>query len=237
MPDRKGESSAMLSNDQPLEARASRMTTTGHNARIHYEGQAIVSQGANRIWGDVIDIDRTARVLTARGHVRTQFLDQQKSPPKPLADGAAVVEAAQPARAASVVTVDASDLVYTEADRMACYTGGVHLVRPGLDLKAESVKAWLNDSKADSALNHAFADGKVAILRTDPARTVTGGSEHAEYYAADQRLFLSGGEPTLVDSLRGVTKGRELTYFANLDKLLVNGVKQEPAKTRIIRRH
>jgi lipopolysaccharide export system protein LptA len=204
MPDHKGKSSAMLTNDQPLEARARKMQTTGRNQKIHYEGQALAWQGANRIWGDTIDIDRAGRRLAAQGQVRSQFVEKEKSGSTPQTQ----------TKAPDCVMIYASALVYTEADRLAHYTGGVHLVRPGMDVKAAEMRAFLNDAKSDSSLDHAYADGSVEILRKEPERTLTGTSEHAEYYTADERIFLSGGQPVLVDSLHGVTKGQQLTYYS-----------------------
>ena len=56
-------------------------------------------------------------------------------------------------------------------------------------------------------------------------RTRTGTSEHAEYYADDGKVILKGGEPLLVDSLKGQTDARkQLTWFANDDRLIVDGV-------------
>ena len=66
--------------------------------------------------------------------------------------------------------------------------------------------------------------------------TLTATSEYAEYYSTDQRMILSGGQPTVVDSTRGTTKGKLLTYWANDDKLLVNGAKKEPVSTRLQKR-
>ncbi|MGC9970976.1 MAG: LPS export ABC transporter periplasmic protein LptC [Bryobacteraceae bacterium] len=222
LPDQNGKSSSMLSHDEPLNATAGRMQTSERNRKIHYEGQTVAWQGANRIWADSLDIDRAGRRLSARGHVRTQFLDQPKdSPGKSRA-------------APAFANVESAALVYTEADRLAHYAGGAHLTRAGMDVKASEIRAYLNESGADSSLDRAYADGRVAILQ--PARNLTGTSEHAEYYAADQKVILSGGDPTLVDSVRGSTKGRVLTYWANDDKLLVNGTEKEPVKTRIKRR-
>jgi lipopolysaccharide export system protein LptA len=222
LPDQNGKSSSMLSHDEPLNATAGRMQTSERNRKIHYEGQTVAWQGANRIWADVLDIDRIARSLSARGHVRTQFLDQRKN--------SAGKSAASPA----FVNVESAALVYTEADRLAHYTGGAHLTRAGTDVKASEIRAYLNESSADSSLDRAYADGHVLILQ--PARNLTGTSEHAEYYAADQKIVLSGGDPTLADSVRGSTKGRVLTYWANDDKLLVNGTEKEPVKTLVKRR-
>jgi lipopolysaccharide export system protein LptA len=213
----------MLSNDQPLQAQADRMQTTGHNQKIHYQGHAIAWQGSNRVWGDTIDIDRVARSLSASGHVRTQFMEKQ--------------QAATAKAAPTFIVVDAAELVYVESNRLAHYTGGVHMVRPGMDVQSGEIRAFLNDAKSDSSLDHAIADGKVRILRHEPGRTLNGTGEHSEYYAKEVRIFLNGGDPVLVDSVRGTTHGRELTYYVNNDKLLVDGVETQPAATRILRRH
>ncbi len=228
VPEQKGTSSSVLSQEEPLNARAGRMTTSERNKKIHYQGDVIAWQGANRIWADTLDIDRVNRRLTAHGNVRTQFLDQEKNRP--------AASAAKAKPAAVFIRITASNLDYSEADRLAHYTGGSHLTRPGMDVKASEIRAWFNDSKSDSSLDRAFADGAVEVVRTEPGRTLTGTSEHAEYYAADQKIVLVKGDPTLVDTAHGSTKGRELTYWANNDKLLVNGVEKDPVKTLIRRR-
>ncbi len=227
LPEKKGTSTSVLSQEEPLNARAARMTTSERNRKIHYQGDVIAWQGANRIWADSLDIDRTSRRLAAHGNVRTQFLDQQSA----RSNGAAK---AKPA--AVFLRVTAQDLVYTEAERLAHYTGGARLTRPGMDVKASEIRAWFNDGKSDSSLDRAFADGAVEVVRTEPGRTLTGTSEHAEFFAADQKVILNRGDPKLVDSARGYTKGRELTYWANNDKLLVNGAEKDPVKTLIKRR-
>lgn len=222
-PDKKGPSSAMLSNEEPVNARAQRMRATDRNQKVRYEGQAVAWQGANRIWADTLDIDRAARRLHACGNVRTQLLDRRKA-------------AAKPPAASSFVHIEAPDLVYTETDRLAHYTGGAHMVRPGLDVKSSEIRAYLNDSNADSSLDRAYADGRVAILRTAPDRTLTATGEHAQFFAREDKIVIEEGDPTLVDSLRGTTKGARLTYWTNLDKLLVNGEEKIPVRTMIKRR-
>ena len=61
--------------------------------------------------------------------------------------------------------------------------------------------------------------------------TRTGTSEHAEYYADDGKVILNGGRPLLVDSKEGRTQGEQLTWWANDDRLLVNGVPNSPVKS------
>jgi len=237
MPDRQGSSSAMLSNDEPMQATAARMRATDRNHLFHYEGQAVAWQGSNRVWGDAIDIDRTARRLSANGHVRTRFMEKKKKEDGAATDGAGKAAAQPTPGAPTFVTVEAAALVYTESDRVAVYTGGTHLVRPGMDVKGSEIRAFLNDAKADSSLDHAIADGHVSILRTEPDRTLTGTGEHCEYYTQGERIFMKGGHPVLVDSVRGTTKGSELTYYVDDDKLIVNGEKKDLVTTRVLRRH
>ena len=42
-------------------------------------------------------------------------------------------------------------------------------------------------------------------------------------------MLLDGGDPLLVDSVKGKTTGKQLTWFANNDRLLVDGVESRPA--------
>jgi lipopolysaccharide export system protein LptA len=141
-----------------------------------------------------------------------------------------------PPRAPVFVVVESAALVYTEADRLAHYTGGAHLVRPGMDVRAREIRAYLSEPGKDNSLDRAVADGGVEILRTQPGRTLRGTGEHAEYYATPARIVLNGGEPMLADSARGTTRGRELTYFPDEDKLLVNGQETQPVVSRIKKR-
>jgi lipopolysaccharide export system protein LptA len=120
--------------------------------------------------------------------------------------------------------VRAPDLHYTGETRIAHYQGGAAMVRPGLTVTGKELLAYLNDSDADNSLDKAFAEGAVKIVSTADRRTRTGTSDHAEYYATDQKVILNNGDPLLVDSLKGQTRGKQLTWWANNDRLLVNGV-------------
>ncbi len=83
-PDRKGASSAMLSNDEVMQAVGDKMISTGENKHIRYEGNARAWQGANRVDADRIEIDRDRRVMEAHGKVVSQFADksEDKAPDK-----------------------------------------------------------------------------------------------------------------------------------------------------------
>ena len=218
----------MLSGDEPLQAVAQRMTAKNGNRLVHYEGNVVLWQGASRIEADRVDIDREKRTLVASGKVRTQFAEQSeanKTPapgPRPPAPLFTVVQSAQ--------------MVYTEQNRLAHYTGGVLLVRPGLRVKGAELRAFLAAEGADSRIEKAYADGRVEIDAAGGGRTRRGTGEHAEYYTAEQKIILRGGQPQLVDSKGGSTRGTELTYYANDDRLQVIGAPGQPATSRIRRK-
>ena len=137
-------------------------------------------------------------------------------------------------------------MVYTDQDRLAHYTDAVVLNRPGLQVKADDLRAILAESKkdakkegadeGDSRIEKAYADGHVEIVQAAPDRTRTGTSDHAEYFTDNERIVLSGGQPQMVDSKKGYARGAELTYFVNDDRLLVTGSPQQRATSRLRRK-
>jgi len=230
-PDRKGASSAMLSNNEVMQAVADRMISTGDNKHIRYEGHARAWQGANRVDADRIEIDRDRRVMEAHGKVVSQFADksQENSQDK---------KSKTKGPSAPVFTVvRASDLVYTEDTRVAVYQGGVVLTRPALTVNSQELQAFLKPADSDSSLDKALADGSVKIVSTSAAgkttRTRTGTSEHAEYYADEQKVILQKGRPLLVDSVKGNTAAQQLTWWANNDRLVGEGGDSKPAEGTI----
>jgi lipopolysaccharide export system protein LptA len=235
-PDKKGSSSAMLSNDEVLQARAQKLVSTGRNQKLHYEGKAVAWQGANRVEADKLDIDRQQRVMEAHGSpaspVVSQFLDRSGNSSD---NGKAVAKGK--ATPSVFTVVRAPELHYKEESRLATYRGGVLLTRPGLTVNSRELQAYLSDSSSDSSLDKAVADGAVKIVSVsaDPKdkRTRTGTSEHADYFTKEQKVLLEGGAPLLVDSVKGRTTGRQLTWFANNDRLLVDGEEKKPAESTL----
>lgn len=221
MPDQKGPSTAMLSGAEVMQGRAQHFTSAERNQKLHYEGSAMVWQGANRVAAERIDIDRTRQAFEAHGKVVSQFADKPKNT---VANSAPIVKTAPPI----FTVVRAPDLLYTGETRLAHYQGGAAMVRPGLMVTGKELRAYMNDSESNSSLDKAFADGAVKIVSTADKRTRTGTSGHAEYYTTDQKVILEEGDPVLIDSLKGQTRGKQLTWWANNDRLLVNGVENKP---------
>jgi lipopolysaccharide export system protein LptA len=236
LPDKKKDadssSGGLLSEDEPLHARAKKMASRDNNLAIRYDGDALMWQGANRLQADTIEIDRDNEILKAHGHVVSQLLDKQDQDDK-APDG----KKARTKDQSPVFTiVRAPDLLYKDEEKLAHYQGGVLLDRPNMKVKAREIRAFLRDSDNDSSLDHAFADGTVQIVQTGPDRTRTGTSEHAEYYVDDDKVILQGGQPQLVDSKKGTTRGAQLTWFSKDDRLLVNGAEGQPAKSKLRRK-
>lgn len=230
-PDQTGSSSNMLAQDEPLQAKANKMTSTNDNLLVLYEGNAVVWQGANRIQADHVAIDRDNGFLRAHGNVISQFVDKAKNN---QADANKNGKKPTPSPGASVFTlVRAPDLEYNDETRVAHYSGGAVLTRPGMTVKGREITAFFKDSDSDSSLDHAFAEGNVTIAHTAAGRSRIGTSEHAEYYAGDGKVILEKGQPQLIDSLKGNTRGQQLIWFANNDRLLVNGVDSQPAVSNL----
>lgn len=229
MPDKNPKkNSAMLSGDEPLQAKADKMDSRNKNRSIHYEGDVVMWQGANRLTANVADLDREKRTLAANGNVVNYLWEQPKEDDKKK--GASPV----------LTVVKAPTMAYTDSTRLAIYTGGVTLTRPGMHVKSRQLSAYLADSDADSRLEKAFCDGAVEIVSTAKDHVRTGTAEHSEYFTDDQKVILTGGQPKFVDMVNGKEKGRtqapdSLTYYANDDRLLSSGAPNQPVQSRIHR--
>ncbi|MGH9719462.1 MAG: LPS export ABC transporter periplasmic protein LptC [Bryobacteraceae bacterium] len=214
---------SMLSGAEPVQATAARMTSVNGNSVIKYEGGAVIWQGASRLKADIVEIDRDEQRVVAQRNVETQL---------PERSNGQVKGAAPPI----LTIVRSAGLVYTEPDRLAHYTGGVLLTRPRMRVKSLELRAWLAEAGEESSLEKAIADGRVEIFQTSPGRTRTGSSEHAEYFVPEEKILMRGGNPQLSDSHTGTTRGSELTWFAADDRLIVNGVPERPATSRLRRK-
>ena len=86
----------------------------------------------------------------------------------------------------------------------------------------------------DSSLDHAVAVGDVTIFdQVAQNRTRTGTSDRCEYYTKGDKVVLNGGSPQVNDSYKGITKGRQLTYYSGDDHLVVEGEKKQLAFTQM----
>jgi lipopolysaccharide transport protein LptA len=182
-------------------------------------------QGANRISADRIDVDRDGQSLHAVGDVVSELVDNKSDAGAPLTDPVFTV-------------VRAPELTYRDDTREAVYTGGVTLVRGKMTVTSKQMRAFLTPKTAgnggDSSLDHAIADGEVTVTEVLAGnRKRSGAAEHGEYYTREDKVVLNGGDPQIVDSIKGMTRGRQLTYFTDEDHLIVEGLSKKVAFTRM----
>jgi lipopolysaccharide export system protein LptA len=239
-PDKKKDDSnggGMLSEDEPLHARAKKMISKDNNLDIRYEGDAVLWQGADRLEAETVEIDRDKNLLKAHGHVLSQLLDKVKDDDAPK-DGkpAAPPKTATKGSLRVFTIVKAQDLDYNDDTRLAHYSGGATLERPNMMVKGQDIHAFLRNDSKDSSLDHATADGHVEVHETALDRTRDGSSEHAEYYVDEDKVILEGGQPRFVDSTRGTTLGQKLIWYSSDDRFVVNGVPQQPVKSVLHRK-
>jgi hypothetical protein len=180
----------------------------------------------------VVDIDRNKHVLIADGKVTTQLIDKAKKdqpPPDSL----------------PFTVVKSAHMVYADQTRIADYTGGALMNRPGLRAKGTEIRAFLSEKKDDdegsdddsnSRLDKALLDGDVEIVDSSPKRKRTGTGNHAEYYTQDERIILHGNLALLVDSLKGTSTGAELTYKTADEKLEVTKAPDKQVKSHLKRK-
>ncbi|MFL6450832.1 MAG: LptA/OstA family protein [Bryobacteraceae bacterium] len=229
---------SMLDNTQPMQAKADNMSTRDKNSIIHYEGHAVMWQGANRIRASVLDIDRDEQTLRAKGNVVSELTDTKKTDtPGPGAPSQAVAPGSNSPNNPTFTTIYAPQLIYRDDTREADYSGGVKLVREKMTITSRELLAFLTPKTPghdDSSLDHAFADGDVTVVGVvGPNHTRTGTSEHCEYWTNNSKVILSGGSPELKDSYKGITRGRQLTYFGDDDRLIVDGMEKKLAFTEM----
>jgi lipopolysaccharide export system protein LptA len=243
---KKDSGGGMLAEDEPLHARAKKMSSSDNNLQIRYEGNAVLWQGGNRLEADVVEIDRDNSGLKAHGHVISQLLDKSQDDSKSKTGGitadSSKPKVSEPKKLATkqssrgFTIVKAPELVYDDDRKLAVYKDGAFLEQANMTVKAREIRAFLRDDSNDSSLDHAFADGQVEIHQTAPGRVRDGTSEHAEYYVDEDKVILTEGRPKFVDSLRGNTQGDKLTWFSKDDRLLVNGVESQPVKSLLHRK-
>jgi lipopolysaccharide export system protein LptA len=247
------QNSSMLDKNKPLQARADKMETRDNNLKIHYQGHAILWQGANRLQADVVDIDRDAETLHAVGNVVSELVDKQDdrdADTPPALEKVANTPNAAPNKKkkdgpAIFTIVHAPELLYNDDDRLAHYTGGVKLVRDNITMTSKELRAYLtpeddkksgaNKNDSGSSLDHAIADGDVMLVEAADGRTKTGTAQHCEYYPNQDKAVLTGGKPKVVDSRKGVTVGAKLTYYSKGDRLLVEGGPKSPVVSDLLK--
>lgn len=262
----KGDANAsLLDEDRPLQARADEMETRDNNLKVDYSGHAVLWQGANRLQADTVEIDRDAGTVHAKGNVISQLVDHQPEEAKPSGSSGETAQV-QPVRLEKVsvktpadsekqssqdpthrrliyTVVKAPEMLYRDDDRVAVYTGGVDMVHDKTTVVSKELKAFLtkddetqNGAGGGTSLDHAFANGNVKVTQAGSGRSRTGVAQHCEYYPKENKVVLNGGDAKMLDSRKGTTIGRQLTYWSNSDHVLVEGAPNNPVMSDMNRK-
>lgn len=231
---REGEKNAKTAkNAEVTQATADRMETREENSKIRYTGNAVMWQGENRLRAPRIDIDRKQGHLTATGGIVHQMVDERS----------AMARKSGPVQ----TRVKAADMFYSDKDRVVEYRGGVVMNRPGLEVTSTQLRAYLEEDDTErfneqpgGGIEKAFAFGAVKIVETGDDRVRRGTGDTGEYYTADSRLVLEGTKPEMIDVVKGVeqrrTTGKQLSWFANNNKIFVEGQEQKQTLSTVQRK-
>jgi lipopolysaccharide export system protein LptA len=206
---------ALFEADQPVNVTAAKLERTGPSAR--YSGDAQIWQGATSIKADTIVLDEQNGNLTATGTVRTVL---------ELEEADAKTGKAQ----RSMTTGTSDELVYTDKDRQAVFTGKARLVnaRDG-DLRAVRIEVFLLDDGRQVERLEAY---ETVSLRT-PAKHGTGA--RLSYFPQDGRYVMSGTPVNVFEQLPNEcreTTGRTLTFYRDVDTITVDGNQSTRTQTR-----
>lgn len=212
---RDGARPSMFRADQPVNVTAAKLERTGDAAT--YTGDAQVWQGATSIKAQTIVLAETSGNLTAKGTVRT-VLELEE----------ADVTTGKPER--SMTTGTSDELVYTDEDRKALFTGKARLVNPrDGDLRASRIELFLLEDGRQLDRLEAY---EAVTLRT---ATKNGSGARLSYFPTDGRYVMSGTPVNVVEQLPSEcreTTGRTLTFYRDVDTITVDGNQSTRTQTR-----
>lgn len=209
------EGGGLFAQGDPVYATAAKMLSYQDSGIIEYHGQARLWQADNRVEAEHITIDRTSRVLTASDRVVT-----------------GLTEASTEGQPMSNVTVFSSDLRYDEASRTAEFDGQVDFRRQGLQVISDQLTALLAEKGSDAGtIESATANGSVKISETVGAAGRRGLGQRAVYDPGKSEVVLTGQPARVLSADGDETRGAELIYLVDDDRLQVSGRGAERAYT------
>lgn len=208
---------------KPVFAGADEILSQGKTGALILSGDARLWQGQDRLEADNIEIRRADKNLRADRNV-VHYLrekDTKASPPGPPGS--------------DLVQIRSSAMNYDEDRGLVNYSGSVVFQRSNLTVRSDRLEAHLSaeGEGSQSRLDKAIASGNVNILegrnQTESSRTAFG--QTAEYLPGKSQVIVKGDPAHIKDGDGGRTEGRQLTYYLDDDRLLVQGGPDERART------
>jgi lipopolysaccharide export system protein LptA len=217
---------ALLASSEPIHVTAPAMRAVRSSGTAVYSGGARLWQGSSVVQAPVIEFNREARRLVARGNgnpgpapVTTIFLQQDKNGKM------------------TPVSVRAALLTYSDSQRQARFEGGVVVRGADATVTADRVDVFpqargqtpgVAGQAGPSQVERIVAEGHVIIQ--EPNRRATG--EKLVYTASEGKFVLTGGPPSIFDAERGKVTGGSLTFFNRDDRVLVESNHSSPTVTQ-----
>jgi lipopolysaccharide export system protein LptA len=216
---------------------ADRLEGNSQSGIATYTGHARMWQEDTIVQADNIRLDRNAQQLDATGRVMAQLPQDASKGSKQVKSAnqqsnaagrmGAGQDAAQKTANASlgsptaptVWTIHAPHLTYSGSDGRVHFETGVSAESNQGRMDSRTLDVFLKSSATGQlGVDHAEAIANVVIEQ--PGRRGT--AERGDYFAAEGKYVLSGGQPKLVDDAHGTTTGHSLTYFVANDTILVD---------------
>jgi lipopolysaccharide transport protein LptA len=213
----------LIEGGEPLRAVAERMRVEDHNNRVQLEGNAVLWQGDMRLRAQRVRIFRKEERMEAEQEVVAEIPDARGG--------------ARGASGQRVSVVRAPSMVYEGQAKQVRFTGGARLDRPAMTVESRELVGYFREEtaggKKETRLERLDAQGAVVIRDEARGRKRTGRGEHAEYFLDEERIVLSGGNPSVEDAARGVTRGAVITWFGRQDRMIVDNDGAGPAVSRV----
>ena len=198
---------------EPTNVLANRVVAKRQAEFLRYEGNVRAWRGADVVESSSLDVYRRERRVSSGFGVRSSHLQ-----PASRNSGAPASKSQIENRP---VTIQADRLEYLDQGRKASYRGNVRLLAENTTLESDRLDVYFRGEAGgqNAEVDRAVAEGHVKVRQ--PARRATG--DRAEYFAAEGKILLTGGPPTLRDEEKGFVTGQRLTFFIRDDTLLVDG--------------
>ncbi len=231
-----GHNSAADFAPQPAHIAADHLQENSSSGRALYSGNARLWQGDSVIDADSIELLRDSRLLNARGHVVAVF---PQAPGAPGTRSGGPAQSSAPGAGPDLWRIRAGTLSYSGADARAHLEEGVNAQSRQVAISSRVLELFFASGASSAGsppgasgggqqLNRAVGTGNVTVRQGDRRGT----AERAEYTAAEGKMVLSGGRPTLYDAFRGTTTGRQLTFFFASDTIVVDSEQGSRTLTR-----
>ena len=214
---------ALLASSSPIHVTSQSMKAQRSPAVAVYTGNSRLWQDANVVQAPTIEFDRDKRSVIAHR------VDAQKV-------STALVRTDKNGKT-TPVAITSARLVYADSERKAHFDGGVLAKGADLTISSNQMDVFLQARGQAPSNQPNTTAGKVErivaqgqIVVTQPARRATG--QQLVYTAAEDKVLLTGGPPSIFDAEHGKITGVSLTFYIHDDRVFVEGSNSSPTVTQ-----